>query len=229
MDSEGWIKHDGSGCPVDGSLMVDVRWDGDAESYYDVTKTFSEAKYVAFWSRVTEYRLAEPVTLNVADLKLPEPEIANITGVCIGGKFYTPEDDALSGLYRKIADLEADLDLHKSTLRQVGQALEVEDGCHVVEVALVVKKERDQLREDVKNVTFLKNIWLDVAKDYANAIEGYRDAARCAGTVVQSGDDRRNHAGLLVVAPVTHMLGQGNAEEGESGPMRPLFSWGNPV
>jgi hypothetical protein len=98
-----------------------------------------------------------------------------------------------------------------------------------------LEAERDQLKESLREMTFFKNIWLQVAKDYARAIEGYRDAARGnRDSVGVHGDNgvicgRTVGASLLVTASPTHMLGQGNDEVGEPVTPKPLLSWGNPV
>jgi hypothetical protein len=92
-----------------------------------------------------------------------------------------------------------------------------------------LEAERDQLKADLREMTFFKNIWLQVAKDYARAIEGFKDGHKRSSDPVLSGNAGRANAGLLVVAPLTPMLGKGNAEEGEPCKPRPLMSWGNPV
>jgi hypothetical protein len=92
-----------------------------------------------------------------------------------------------------------------------------------------LEAERDQLKESLREMTFFKNIWLQVAKDYARAIEGYRDGHKRSRDPVQPGNVSRANAGLLVVAPLTPLLGKGNDEEGTPSKPRPVFSWGNPV
>jgi hypothetical protein len=92
-----------------------------------------------------------------------------------------------------------------------------------------LEAERDQLKESLREMTFFKNIWLQVAKDYARAIEGYRDGHKRSRDPVLGGNAGRAHAGLLVVAPLTPLLGKGNDEVGEPSKPRPVFSWGNPV
>jgi hypothetical protein len=206
MESEGWIKHDGGPCPVDGAETVEIMFadrGGMASKVLLCARTWD-------WSHkgdaadVIAYRLAEP---QAHMMSAPEVRETDWKGYA---EFWRAEAEKLK-------------------LEQSGLEGELRE----VEACLTNQLDKDariaELEESLREMTFFKNIWLQVAKDYARAIEGYRDGHKRSRDPVQPGNVSRANAGLLVVAPLTPLLGKGNDEEGTPSKPRPVFSWGNPV
>jgi hypothetical protein len=156
------------------------------------------------WQVITAYRLAEP---QAHMMSVPEARETDWKGYA---EFWRAEAEKLK-------------------LEQSGLEGELRE----VEACLTNQLDKDariaELEESLREMTFFKNIWLQVAKDYARAIEGYRDGHKRSRDPVQPGNVSRANAGLLVVAPLTPLLGKGNDEEGTPSKPRPVFSWGNPV